>query len=105
MKTHNLSALKTGTRIVGATAHLDTKFDWNTVNTRKVMCDYSQKITPICCHIHRVKHAWYEAENWHRGRLPIKPQTFCGLKEMELKIIKIIIAKKPTVCNNNVIEN
>jgi len=59
------------------------------INTHEVICDYSQKITPICCHPHRVNHAWQEAENWYRGRLTIEPQTFCGLKEIELKTIKI----------------
>ena len=37
----------------------------------------------------RVNHEWQEAENWYRGRLIIEPQTLCGLKEMELKTIKI----------------
>ena len=27
------------------------------------------------------------AENWHRGRLTIEPQTICDLKEIELKTI------------------
>ena len=85
----NLSALKFGTQIVGVTVHLVTKFGWNTVNTHKVMCDYSWKITPICCHAHRLNHAYHEAENWYRGGLIIEPQTFCGLKEIELNIIKI----------------
>ena len=79
-------------------AHLDTKIGSNTVNTRKV---YSRKIIPICCHAHRVNCGWHEAENRYRGGLTIEPQIFCGLKEIELKII----AKKPTVCNNNAIEN
>jgi len=31
-----------------------------------------------------------EAENWYRGRLTLEPQTFCGLKEIELKIMKTL---------------
>jgi len=42
---------------------------------------------PICCHAHRENRTWQEAENWYRCRLTIEPQTFCGLKEIELKII------------------
>ena len=30
-----------------------------------------------------------KAKNWYRSRLTIKPQTFCHLKEIELKVIKI----------------
>jgi len=86
VKMHNLSALKFGTQIVGVTVHLGTKFSWNTVNTCKVMCDYSRK---ICYHAYRVNHAWHEAKNWPRGGLTIEPQTFCGLNEIKLKIIKI----------------
>jgi len=59
------------------------------INTGKVICDYSQKITPLCCHAHRANCKWQEAENLHRGRLTIEPQNFCGLKEIELKTIKI----------------
>ena len=81
-----LSALKFGTQIVYVMAHLGTKFGWNTVNTHKVMCDYSRKITTICCHAHRINCAWHKAENWCRGGIAIKPLTFCGLKEIELKI-------------------
>jgi len=44
------------------------------------------EITSICCHAHRIKREWQEAENWCRGRLTIDPQTFCGLKEIEMKI-------------------
>jgi len=68
-------------------AHLGTKFGYNTINTRKVIRDYLRKITPICCH--EVNRTWQEAENWFRGRLCIEPQTFCSLKEIELKTIKI----------------
>jgi len=49
------------------------------INTRKVIRDYSRKITSICCHAHRVNRTWQEAENWYRGRLTTKPQTFGGL--------------------------
>jgi len=59
------------------------------INIRKVIPNYSRKITSICSHAHRVNHAWQEAENWFRGRLTIKPQTFCGLKEIEQKSMKI----------------
>ena len=53
------------------------------------MSDYSQKITPICCHAYRVNRVWEEAENRWVNRLTIEPQTFCGLKEIELKNRKI----------------
>ena len=45
----------------------------------------------MCCYAHRVNHEWQEAENFYRGGLinSIKPQTFCGLNKIELKIIKI----------------
>ena len=68
------------------------------------MCDYAWKIILICCHAHRVNRRWHEAENWYKGGLTIEPQTFCGLKEIELKIMKIK-QKNPTVCNNNAIKN
>ena len=32
---------------------------------------------------------WQEAANRYRGRLTIEPQTFCGLKEIKLKTMKI----------------
>ena len=53
------------------------------------MSDYSQNITPICCHTYRVNHVWEEAKNRWVNRLTIEPQTFCGLKEIELKTRKI----------------
>ena len=53
------------------------------------MIDYSRKITPICCHAYRVNHVWEEAENQWVNKLTIEPQTFCGLKEIKLKIRKI----------------
>ena len=86
VKTCNLNALKFGTQIGSVRAHLCTKFGWNTVNSRKVICDCSQKITPICYHANRT---WHEAENWYRGGLTNESQTFCDLKEIKLKIMKI----------------
>ena len=53
------------------------------------MSDYSRKITPICCHAYRVNRIWEEAGNRWVNRLTIEPQTFCGLKEIELKTRKI----------------
>ena len=53
------------------------------------MSDYSRKITPICCHAYRVNRLWEETENRWVNRLTIEPQTFCGLKEIELKTRKI----------------
>ena len=53
------------------------------------MGDYSRKITPICCHAYRVNRVWEVAENRLVNRLTIEPQTFCGLKEIELKTRKI----------------
>ena len=84
----------------GIKAHLCTKFGWNTINRQRVMSDYSRKITPICCHAYRVTRVREEAENRWVNRLTIEPQTFCGLKEIELKTR----TKKPTVCNNYAIE-
>ena len=46
------------------------------------MIDYSRKIT------YRVNRVWEEAENRWVNRLTIEPQTFCGLKEIELKTRK-----------------
>ena len=81
----------------GIKAHLGSNFGWNTIN------DYSRKITPICCHAYRVSRIWEEADNRWVNRLTIEPQTFCGLKEIELKTRKIQ-RKKPTVCKNYTIE-
>ena len=53
------------------------------------MSDYSRKIKSICCHAYRVNREWEEAENQWVNRLTIEPQTFCGLKEIELKTRKI----------------
>ena len=53
------------------------------------MSDYSPKLTPICCYAYRVNRVWGKAENWWVNRLTIEPQTFCGLKEIELKTRKI----------------
>jgi len=85
----NLSALKFGTQIGGVRAHLGTNFGWNTVNTHKVICDDLQEIAPICCHAHRENREWHKYENWYRSGLTIKPITFCGLKEIKPKIMKI----------------
>ena len=59
------------------------------INRQRVISDYSRKITPICCHAYRVNRLREEAENRWVNRLTIKPQTFCGLKEIELKTRKI----------------
>ena len=82
-------ALKFGTQKGDIKAHLGTNFGWNTINRQRVMSDYSRKITPICCHAYRVNRVWEEAENRWVNRLTIEPQTFCGLKEIELKTRKI----------------
>ena len=82
-------ALKFGTQKGGIKAHLGTNFGWNTINRQRVMSDYARKITPICCHAYRVNRVWEEAENRWVNRLTIEPQTFCGLKEIELKTRKI----------------
>ena len=70
-------------------AHLSAKFGWNAINWQRIISDYSQKITSICCHSYRINRLWEEAENWCVNRLPIEPQTFCGLKEIGLKTTKI----------------
>jgi len=96
--------LKFVTQKGGIEAHLGTKFGYNMINTREVICNYSRKITPICCHAHRVNRNWQEAENWYRGTLTIEPKTFCSLKEIDQKTIKIQ-QKKPMMCNNYTIYN
>ena len=96
-------ALKFGTQKGNIMAHLGTNFGWNMINKQKVMSDYSRKITPICCHAYRVNRIWEEAENRWVNRLTIEPQTFYGLKEIELKNRKIQ-RRKPTMCNNYAIE-
>ena len=58
-------------------------------NILVLIFDYSRKLTPICCHAYRVNRVWEEAENRWVNRLTIEPQTFCGLKEIELKTRKI----------------
>ena len=73
----------------GIKAHLGTNFGWNTINRQSVVSDYSQKITPLCCHAYRVNCLWEEAEIQWVNKLTIEPQTFCGLKEMELNTRKI----------------
>ena len=88
-RTHYPIALKCGTQKGGIKAHLGTNFGWNTINRQRVMSDYARKITPICCHAYRVNRVWEEAENRWVNRLTIEPQTFCGLKEIELKTRKI----------------
>ena len=84
-RTRYLIVLKFGTQKRGIKAHLGTNFGWNTINRQRVMSDYSRKITPICCHAYRVNRVWEEAENRWVNRLTIESQTFCGLKEIELK--------------------
>ena len=82
-------ALTFGSQKGGIKAHLCTNIGWNTINRKRVMIDYSRKITPICCHAYRVNCVWEEVENRWMNRLTIEPQTFCGLKENELKTRKI----------------
>ena len=73
----------------GYKAHLGTNFGWNMINRQRVISDYSRKITPICCHAYRVNRLCEESENRWVNRLTIDPQTFCGLKKIELKTRKI----------------
>ena len=82
-------SLNFGTQKGGIKAHLGTNFGWNTINRQRVMSNYARKITPICCHAYRVNRVWEEVENRWVNRLTIEPQTFCGLKEIELKTRKI----------------
>ena len=81
--------LNVGTQKEGTKTHLSTTFGRNMINRQRVMSDYSRKITPICCHAYRVNRVWEEAETRLVNRLTIEPQTFCGLKEIELKTRKI----------------
>ena len=64
------------------------------------MSDYSLKIKPICCHAYSVNRLWEQVENRWVNKLTIEPQTYCALKEIELKIRMT----KPTLCNNYAIE-
>ena len=59
------------------------------INRQRVISDYSQKITQICCHAYRVNCLWEEAETRWVNWLTIEPQTFCNVKEIELKTRKI----------------
>ena len=78
-------ALKVGTQKGGIKAHLGTNFGWNMIRRQRVISKYSRKISPVCCHTYRVNRLWEEAANQWVNRLTIEPQTFCGLKEIELK--------------------
>ena len=82
-------ALRFGTQKGSIKAHLCTNCGWNTINRPRVISAYSRKITPICINAYRVNRLREEAENWWVNRLTIEPQTFCGLKEIELKTRKI----------------
>ena len=73
----------------GIKAHLGTNLGWNAISRQRGISNYSRKITPTGCHTCRVNRLWEEAENRWVNRLTIEPQTFCGLKEIELKTRKI----------------
>jgi len=66
---HYPIALKFGTLKGGIKVHPDTKFGCNTINGHKVINNYLQKITPICCHANDKKLKF--------GKETIEPQTFC----------------------------
>ena len=82
-------ALKFGTQRRDIKTHLSTNIGLNMINRQRVISNYSQKITPICCHDYKVNHLWEETENRWVTRLTIEPPTFCGLKEIEQKTTKI----------------
>ena len=84
-----LIALKSGTQKRGIKAHLSTNFGLNTINRLRSISDYSRKITPNMLSRLQVNRLWEEAEHWWVNRLTIEPQTFCGLKKIELKTRKI----------------
>jgi len=54
-------------------AHHDNNF---AINGHKVINNYSQKITPICCRAYGVNRLWQEVKNWQGDRLITEPQTF-----------------------------
>jgi len=85
-KKHYLIALKFSTLKGRIRVHPDTKFGCNTTYGHEVINNHSKKITPICCPAYRVNHQW---QNRQGDRVTIEPQTFCYLKEIELKIMKI----------------
>jgi len=85
---HYPIALKFGTLKGRIRLHPKIKFGCNTINGHEVI-DYSQQITPICCHVYKINRKWQEAGNWQGDRVTIDPQTFCYLKEIELRITKI----------------
>ena len=68
--------MKFGTQKGGIKVYLGTKFGMNTINSQGVIIDYSQKITPICCHAYRVNRLWEEAENQRVDRITVEPQPF-----------------------------
>jgi len=103
MQTCYLIVLKFGTQQESVSVHRAIKFGCNTINGHKVIKNYSRKITPICCHAYRINGLWKEAENRQGDRVTIEPQTFCYLKEIELKDHEDT-AKNPTAGNNYVIE-
>ena len=76
MQTPYPISLKFGTQKGGIKTYLHTTFGWNTINRQRVINDYSEKITPICCHAYRVNLLREEAENQWVNRVTIDPQTF-----------------------------
>ena len=80
--TGNLIALKFGAQKSGVRAHLFIKLQLILVKL------FATKLHQYY-HTHKVNHTWQEAENWYRSRLIMEPHTFCSLKEIELRIIKI----------------
>jgi len=75
-------ALKFSTQKGRIRVHCDAKFGCYTINSHKVIKDYSWKITLLCRHTYRANCLWQDAENWDYQIL--------YMKEIELKIMKIL---------------
>jgi len=84
-----LIALKIGTQKGGAIAHLGAKFGNNFDKHSQSYSRFTKNNTNMLSRPQGKPRIEQEAENWHRSRLTIEPQTFCGLKEIELKTMKI----------------
>jgi len=90
-----LIALKFGAQKGSILTHHNTKLGCNSINSHEVINDYSQKIAPICYHIH----AYKVNKKWQGDRLTIEPQTFCWLKRKRAKNHEGT-AKNPAVGKN-----
>ena len=78
METFYPIPLKCGTQKGSVRVHLVIKFALKYDKHSQSYLLLFTKNNTIMSLSQRVNHAWYEAENWYRGKLTIKPQTFAG---------------------------